>query len=95
MSSTLDTKQVSTRSESQKRSRRKASTDDSLQETMVTAGTTHTSGQAVPAFTASSRRELRPNRSAPVNEIDLIVPFGDELDKLVDKFPAPPEWADE
>ncbi len=28
-------------------------------------------------------------------EVDALTPLGDELDRLVDRFPAPAEWANE
>ena len=87
-------KNVVKKSNSQKHSRSKAKGSDLIVEAnQISTGFTYVIGETVPQDGDGVHRARRPNRSAPVRKIDDVSPCGEELDRLVDQFPAPSEWA--
>jgi len=91
-------KKVVKKSNSQKHSRIKAQDSDALEEKFMPTGVTYTTGRSVSSNADSLQQGHRPNRSAPIHttdEIEDLLPTGEELKAMAEKFPAPVEWSDE
>jgi len=91
-------KKVVRKSNSQKHSRRKAQDSDVLEEKFAPSGVTYTIGGSVPSNADSLQQVRRPNRSFPIqttDEIEDLLPTGEELKAMAEKFPAPIEWSHE
>ncbi len=90
---------TTTRSDSKKHSGIKASAEDASQDTPISVGFTYARGNSTAlAHKEGAPRGFRPNRCMPFHyddSIENIGPSEEALQALVDKYPAPAEWADE